>query len=102
MPDAKPERLEDTIARFEQLRDDLRDALDEAKRAGAGTVAQLSAQYRAVCNDLLELDPPAATGPVSKLDELKERRARRDSPEAGPPTPAPVGTARKAGGKRGA
>jgi hypothetical protein len=102
MPDV--ERLPDTIARYEKLRDDLRDALDDAKAAGAGTVAQLAAQYRAVCADLLVLDPPPVvqTGPVSKMDELKERRARRDADEDGPPAAAPARPARAKGGKRGA
>ena len=96
------DRLADNVARLEKLRDDLRDALDLAAESGAGTVAQLAAQYRATLADLLVLSPPAATGPVSKLDELKERRAFRDNNEDRPPAAKTVSPARATGGKRGA
>lgn len=96
------DRSADTIKRLEALRDDLRGALDEARSAGAGTVAQLSAQYRATLAELLALSPPVKSGPVSKLDELKERRARRIPGEDRPSEAAAASPARQAGGKRGA
>jgi hypothetical protein len=100
MPDLG--RVEDTIVRLERLRDDLRVALDVASANQAGTVAQLAAQYRAVCDRLLELDSPlVVVAPVSKLDELRERRGRDDR-EGGVSAAASVHVAGKAGGKRGA
>jgi len=97
------DRKTDTIERLEHLRDDLRGAMDAAILAGAGTVAQISAQYRATLAELLALSPPAESGPKSKLDELKERRERNHAPgSAGPPTPTAAVVAAPRGRKRGA
>jgi hypothetical protein len=86
--------VDDHRDRLELLRDQLSDALASAAETNPNMLPQLAAQYRATLADLAAL--PAVDGAVSKRDELKERRASRQSATEASPV---AGSAK---GKRGA
>lgn len=93
--------LEDTRARLVALRDRLERALHGASE---NMLPQLAGRYQAVIEKLAEL-PAAQGGPVSKRDELKERRERKQQDDGTPArrraAPAPARAAGEARGKRG-
>lgn len=95
-PELTPEQ--DHRRRLEQLRDDLRNAID---RCSENMLPQLSGQYRATLADIAALPPAVAAAP-SVRDELRaqrERRTQEGAPTGKAPrrsTPAPVPATRRA------
>lgn len=91
----------DRRKRLEELRDDLAEALREAKRSkNLNMLPQLAGQYRATLKDLDEL-PVVVKGAQTVRDQLKERRESKISgaPDRGS-TPAPAPAAAAKGRKR--
>ena len=88
--------VEDTRRRLVALRDKLEKAIEVASE---NMLPQLAGRYQAVVEKLAEL-PAAEAGPLSKRDELKERRERKHDPADRGATSAPPRAARAKGGQR--
>jgi len=83
----------DQRRRLTELRDKLEKAIESCSE---NMLPQLSGQYRATLADLAAL-PSVVAGPVSKMDELKERREAKRTPAPG--RGAASAPAQAAGGK---
>ncbi|HEY3484794.1 MAG TPA: hypothetical protein VGK49_05385 [Ilumatobacteraceae bacterium] len=73
---------------LEQARDTAAQALDLAAQSGAGTVAQLLAQYRATLTDIAEMDAKELPQEESELDRIRREREARNGAAADHPRTA--------------
>ena len=86
--------VEDQRARLEALRDKLAAAIETCTE---NMLPQLAGQYRATLAELTAL-PPVVDGPVSLIDQLKDRRERKQDRGAETSEARPAASA---GRKRG-